>query len=1339
MKTILLNFKRAMFLAVMSISSLFMFGENCNFWDTNGTMLTFEVNGSNQSYELDKNVSDDFNFNIVDSLKLVSFMSRTWKNGGGNICGTYLYYRIYKEGTTPPAFKQAGARSGYLEEKIEDGNTKQIWRSRADEGEVYHPMSPISILKGLEFGNYVFECYLSASGDQNGNAGCYDNVCYYSNNNNNYKFKFTVGLNTYVSKFNKDDVKCLSLYAPTIGSQYKFDKSTDGQNWQTIATQSGNKLDLIGNDIPTETTIYRVTCNGKSSTTKIEVVSYCEDGTQHQNILKYDFGTLSSKTARKGKESDFTMKNHDFRDYPELIDDGDYAIVATPYKCGCGKGLSQGCDHCHTVENCDQDCGIGHQYPCNEIFGEGGKHWFRNLFDITYGEKGANGSFGGMLFINFAAATGTAFEQDIPEDKVKLFQEGSTLTFSAYFANATRGGTSSNPINMKLKITKSDDGNNWSTITDQTVDVKYEQNWLYGSTKFTFEAGSNPSNSKYKIIIENNGVSGVGNDVLIDGISLDLCTLPASLEFYDKTTGKSYQSFTYEKLADNELIRLQKKEFGVGDPKVYLFSVNPSIEEGAGRYNLVGEMPLSSNYYTLEASARTLIGKVFTDKSQISLPYNGQIQAVVIKSDKVEEVLEKIKNGGYKKEGETAVYKFSENLLTYNIECKDVTAATLSSTKQICESSGKLENDLPNLNVTFGNSSEYVKLFLTATNGTASVNYEKALTAADIAAGKTSIALKDVPDIDNVRIAGNINFVVTKKEYFSGFDTKEICVNSADAISLTVVNKPSYDTDQWKTTVEKCDGSTQNISVTAQNATYTWQVLKKGSSEWEDAEGTNDQAKYVIPKTGPETGWKYRVILSNQYCTNVTSNETTLTVNICDKVLLSINADKTELCKGEDVKFTVTIQNNGTVDVNDLEITEDISSMTGLQFVKAETSAGAFTSNKWTVSLAVGAQATLELIYKSVSDDTVDNIEKVYVSKLGSTNWTSYDAQTDVTMKSEWGVKSKGVSATPICTPYNKCATNGTKQLSDLVSSDKTALQWFENPELTIVVDPATFDMNVPVKNKKYYVVNTEDGKCVSDKAEATVTVKDYATEADITAVGQAVCKGSEVSLIASTTTVAPNPIFRWYSDAALTDKLFEGNPYKVTPTEEGSYYISVENQDYCENLPQTGAEVKITIIQPVTLANLTPKEELIGLGASTTKTLTVEPAEADIVSKTWTVNGDSFDGLFPRKPYTDQQYKVMIVDKCGNNIVVEAKTEVEWPTIFTPYNVDGSNDDFVKGLDRPISIQVYDRTGNMVYEGSDGWAGESKNGTLVMPGVYYYVATLPDGSTRKATVEVYK
>ncbi|MCQ2206590.1 MAG: gliding motility-associated C-terminal domain-containing protein [Paludibacteraceae bacterium] len=57
-----------------------------------------------------------------------------------------------------------------------------------------------------------------------------------------------------------------------------------------------------------------------------------------------------------------------------------------------------------------------------------------------------------------------------------------------------------------------------------------------------------------------------------------------------------------------------------------------------------------------------------------------------------------------------------------------------------------------------------------------------------------------------------------------------------------------------------------------------------------------------------------------------------------------------------------------------------------------------------------------------------------------------------------------------------------------------------------------------------------------------------------------------------------------------------------------------------------------------------------------------------------------------------------------------------ELPTAITPYTKDGMNDDFMRGH----HVIIFNRYGQMIFEGNDGWDGTYR-GILADPGVYFY------------------
>ena len=73
-------------------------------------------------------------------------------------------------------------------------------------------------------------------------------------------------------------------------------------------------------------------------------------------------------------------------------------------------------------------------------------------------------------------------------------------------------------------------------------------------------------------------------------------------------------------------------------------------------------------------------------------------------------------------------------------------------------------------------------------------------------------------------------------------------------------------------------------------------------------------------------------------------------------------------------------------------------------------------------------------------------------------------------------------------------------------------------------------------------------------------------------------------------------------------------------------------------------------------------------------------------------------------------------------------------PTAITPYVKDGMNDEFMPGY----SVRIFNRYGQMLFEGEDGWDGTYR-GMMADPGVYYYEVTMKNGVVNKGTVEVVK
>jgi hypothetical protein len=93
--------------------------------------------------------------------------------------------------------------------------------------------------------------------------------------------------------------------------------------------------------------------------------------------------------------------------------------------------------------------------------------------------------------------------------------------------------------------------------------------------------------------------------------------------------------------------------------------------------------------------------------------------------------------------------------------------------------------------------------------------------------------------------------------------------------------------------------------------------------------------------------------------------------------------------------------------------------------------------------------------------------------------------------------------------------------------------------------------------------------------------------------------------------------------------------------------------------------------------------------------------------------------------PYsTPGKYSVSAMFSTAENYIIEyhsATIEVLLclPNVFTPYKSDGINDIFAENY----KIKVFNKSGQLIYEGDNGWDGTYKQtGDLLNPGVYYYI-----------------
>jgi gliding motility-associated-like protein len=202
-----------------------------------------------------------------------------------------------------------------------------------------------------------------------------------------------------------------------------------------------------------------------------------------------------------------------------------------------------------------------------------------------------------------------------------------------------------------------------------------------------------------------------------------------------------------------------------------------------------------------------------------------------------------------------------------------------------------------------------------------------------------------------------------------------------------------------------------------------------------------------------------------------------------------------------------------------------------------------------------------------------------------------------VTVKGDNKCENTAATAKPITITVNPAATDAdiaTNGITSICKGSTAALSastttvinpvftWYSNAALTTVAHVgASFTTPALNATTTYYVTVKGDNKCENLPANAkvvTVTVKEFATPADIAVSNAKICAGSTVMLMASSTTVT-QPVFTWYSDASLTSVVFTGPTFTVTGlTATTNYYVTVKGTNKCENSAADAKVVTVTV-----------------------------------------------------------------------------------------------------------------------------------------------------------------
>ncbi|MEE1943797.1 putative Ig domain-containing protein [Pedobacter sp. KR3-3] len=184
------------------------------------------------------------------------------------------------------------------------------------------------------------------------------------------------------------------------------------------------------------------------------------------------------------------------------------------------------------------------------------------------------------------------------------------------------------------------------------------------------------------------------------------------------------------------------------------------------------------------------------------------------------------------------------------------------------------------------------------------------------------------------------------------------------------------------------------------------------------------------------------------------------------------------------------------------------------------------------------------------------------------------------------------------------CAGSTVSLTASSTTVTNPVFTWYKNATLTDVAYVGANFVSPPLNgNTTYYVTVKGDNKCENKPADAqviTITVNPLATAADILVSGPTkVCSGSPTTLNASSTTVT-NPVFTWYSDAALTNVAHVGADFTTPPlSNTTTYYVVIKGDNKCTNGVADAKAVTITVNPYATAADINLSNMTICAGNS--------------------------------------------------------------------------------------------------------------------------------------------
>ncbi|MCQ2336275.1 MAG: gliding motility-associated C-terminal domain-containing protein [Paludibacteraceae bacterium] len=1142
----------------------------------------------------------------------------------------------------------------------------------------------------------------------------------------------------------------------------KWQRKEPVADWSDM-TQTG--CDVKDIPIYAGKTGYRVQYTAATGETKysnvVEVkrISKC-DGKASNNLFFEDFGVLQDE---KDHATCSDVPSYSFAPscYP-VKDGGQYAVVATGTWAGYGdikKDEKKACD----IES-------------------KGKSWFREDLISHDGNK-----LGGMLLLN--CQDGDKTDDVLYKRKVDLSCENTTVTFTFYIAQASK--EASDPIKLLVELLN----DNGEQVDDP---VEIEDQLLPGADWKEFTMQFNTGTDKSVTIkVTNKAKAGAhGNDIFLDDLSFSICVPEAELNH--KSGGVKRGKQVKADCGTNVVLEVDAAATaGIANPFYYWV-----VSENGGEYKYVSSMsgekknntfvPLedkSFSTFVILAPSESVADKYFKGEGTDCQPVSATDTITVTCS---------IPSLTYKREcndinfiaqvnpGDVVTLQHSAD----GVDWVDVQTKTTSATQSSVQFSytlsksesfriktvddGGLESFTSTVAIDFHN----IKLTVTdeeapvTTPETTTIEINKGgcayfypqYTGYDITpttVDKAKIVGSDgtqseINITDNNKEICDIEKAVTYYVEYDGCQSNSVAVNLLGTVDIELVERDCNTAEFKAITLAQTvqwyyvDATGAQVEVgepqPASN-TFTYNITEDVAAIRASI-GSGTSLVY----SDDWTAQVYTLKMEGKYFDETYNEGETITVDYDDEITLYISNDSYIGDKGNAQFFTVV---DTLVYAKDIQVTpvgpvaeytfkaqksrEYYIKVNGCQtgtikvVVRPEVS---FTSKKecshYIFTAEVKGEGTIEWYFDDLSEDPV-----VKIPDTDGKLEIEFDAPEDGEVIATYGVgdvsdsfreevelHSITLDATP------KQIEKGEDVIFTVTPNEEGWLTDYYTELYKVGGDKVGNPIKEPVNTWNYrpevtasYYAKTEDG-CLSNEVKIQVgSVSMSYTNKCNTYTLKAITEGE--GTVVWQKNVSTSPTYADWVDISGSEGKAE---YTIDITED--IIVRAKFGDFY-------SESNTLTYYSLTLEAEPKKIETCGDDALLTATIT--PSTQSVF--TFFKKGEStaiYEGL-ENSCSTGKLYSGTTFIVKNNDCVAETTVDVDllWPTIFMPYNSGSTNSVFEVCAK---SLQIFDRTGNMVADiNGNSWNGTGADGKLVMPGVYFYVATLYDDSVKKGTVEVYQ